>query len=226
MSKSCSSKHDCCTGNFFNDIAHHLPCAIFAVGLSIILTGILTAICPDLSAFAKNSRQLFHTLHYVHLLFASTGTVLVYRKISNAGIFSSILVGTITPAIFCTLSDAVLPCIGGQLLGLNVEMHWCFLHHFTSVLPFLALGVFNGILVSSRCVDKTFSSTLTYHSAHIFVSAMASMLYLVAYGLSSWGHYMGSILCILVVAVVVPCTLSDLVIPTLCAKLKGGQVDR
>ncbi len=74
---------------------------------------------------------------------------------------------------------------------------------------FLALGVATG-LVAPRFVDRT---TRYSHAAHVFVSALASLLYLVSFGLGLTVGTVGPVLLLLVAAVMLPCCLSDIVIP-------------
>ena len=57
----------------------HFPYAIFAVALSLIALSVLGYGALDAST-ASHAHGLFHTLHFLHILFASTGTVIVFRK--------------------------------------------------------------------------------------------------------------------------------------------------
>ena len=45
------------------------------------------------------------------------------------------------------------------------------------------------------------------------------MMYLISNGMHDWMPYMGILFAFLVVAVVVPCTLSDVVVPVYAARL-------
>ena len=61
-------------------------------------------------------------------------------------------------------------------------------------------------------------STIYSHAGHVSVSSMASVLYLLSYGVGDWSQWAGAILLILLVAVMVPCCASDIVLPLLCVK--------
>lgn len=109
----------------------HFPYAIFSVALSIIVLSLISYSGLKI----KESRQLFHSFHFLHILFSGTGAVLAFRKYSQ-NIFAALAVGTIVPAIFCTISDSLLPFLGGWYLNLGMHFHWCFFNHFFTVLPF------------------------------------------------------------------------------------------
>ena len=62
---------------------------------------------------------------------------------------------------------------------------------------------------------------ITSHVAHIFVSSLASTFYLVAHGFSNWYDNIGFVFLSMIVAVVIPCTLSDVVVPMTFAKAES-----
>ena len=56
-----------------------------------------------------------------------------------------------------------------------------------------------------------------------FVSSLASTFYLVAHGFAHWHTQIGLVFLSLIVAVVIPCTLSDLVVPMTFARAGRGN---
>jgi len=56
------------------------------------------------------------------------------------------------------------------------------------------------------------------HFFHILISSFASTFYIVSHGLLHWYSFIGMIFLFLVIAVVIPCTLSDVVIPMAAAR--------
>ena len=167
----------------------------------------------------------FHNFHYIHLLFAGTGAVLVYRKYSRS-LLGAFAVGFIVPAIFCTLSDSILPIVGGYYIGLDMHYHLCFVDHLTSVLPFLFIGILNGFAMSSHSKSQQLFYSQGSHFFHILVSAMASILYFVGFGFSDWHSHLGFVFLFMIFAVLIPCTLSDVVVPMLFARTtSSGCVD-
>jgi integral membrane sensor domain MASE1 len=124
------------------------------------------------------------------------------------------------PACFCTASDAFLPYLGGKFIELNMHFHWCFLKHLDVVLPFLCAGIINGLAMSSHPTSRRFFYSVAFHFVHIFVSSMAAMLYLMSFGFYEWWERMGFVFIFLIFAVLIPCTMSDIVIPMLFARIR------
>ena len=131
-----------------------------------------------------------------------------------------IIVGFCVPIIFCTLSDAVLPYLGGAVVGLDMEFHWCFLDHIETVLPFLLVGMLNGWVMSAHAPTKILFYSVSFHFLHIFISSMASILYLVSFGFYEWWMRMGFVFLYIIVVVLIPCTLADIVLPTILAQFR------
>ncbi len=200
----------------------HLPYAIFSVAIALIFLSFLTNIGSDASVGHSHDSmayRLFHNFHYLHLLFAGTGTILMFRKYSQST-FMGLFVGIAIPAFFCTLSDAILPYFGGKFVNLSMEFHWCFIYHLDTVLPFLLAGILNGWVMSQHEKSRQLFYSLGFHFFHIFISSMASILYLVSFGFNNWWEHMSFVFIYIIVAVLIPCTLADIVVPIFFARLK------
>jgi hypothetical protein len=202
--------------SLIEELICHFPYAILSVALSIISLSILTQLIPS----HHGLHMLFHDFHYLHILFSATGVVLTFRKYSKS-VFGSIVAGSIIPALFCTLSDSIMPYIGGRFLELDVHFHWCFISHLSTVLPFLIVGLINGFVLSSHGKARQIFYSTGSHFLHILISSMASTLFLVSSGASSWHNDLSFIFLFLIAAVLIPCTLSDIVIPMIFAR--GGR---
>ena len=62
-------------------------------------------------------------------------------------------------------------------------------------------------------------STIISHSLHVFASTMASIFYMVGpLGMVAWIGVLGQVFLFVVLAVMVPCCLSDIVFPLLMSK--------
>jgi hypothetical protein len=205
----------------WDELICHLPIAIFSVAFGMIILSMLTFL-NNTQSNGDGAHLLFHNFHFLHLLFAATGTVLTFRRYSKK-ILIGIVIGFLVPTIFCTLSDAVLPYFAGKLLGVDMHFHWCFLKHFKIVLPFVLIGMINGWFMSGHSINKQLFYSRGFHFLHIFVSSMASLLYLVSFGFYNWWKDMGTIFIFLILAVLIPCTLSDIIIPILFAKIKKDE---
>jgi len=205
-------------GTILEEFLCHFPYAILSVALSIIALSFLSYFGIKI----KESRQLFHSFHFLHILFAGTGTVLAFRKFSKSNL-GALITGLAVPTIFCTLSDSLLPFLGGWYLGLGMHFHWCFLKHLNIVVPFLVVGVINGFIVGSHQSSMRLYYSAGSHFLHIFVSSLASILYLVSYGFADWSSSIGFVFLFLIGAVLVPCTLSDLVVPMYFARYEAKR---
>lgn len=203
---------------FLAEIFCHLPIAIFSVAFGMLILSFISYF--DLTGQNhKGAHLLFHNFHFLHLLYAATGAVLTFRRHSKK-ILLCLIVGFLVPSIFCTLSDAVLPYFSGKLLGVEMHFHWCFIKHFQIVLPFVLIGMLNGWVMSGHPINRQLFYSQGFHFLHIFVSSMAALLYLVSFGFFSWWKDMGTIFIFLILSVLIPCTLSDIIIPMLFAKQK------
>ena len=69
---------------------------------------------------------------------------------------------------------------------------------------------------------STHKSTIFSHSAHVLTSSVASIMYLVSFGLADWVSAVGMVFVYMVFAVMVPCCTSDIVFPLLLASGPGA----
>ncbi len=195
----------------------HFPYAILSVALSIVCLSIIMVTQGSSGETAHHAHRLFHTLHLMHILFAGTGVVLTFRMYSKS-ISKTIAIGLIVPTLFCTLSDVIMPYLGGLMLQLPMKLHWCLISHTGTVVTFLFAGLINGFVLSLHSPDRYGHYSIGSHFLHIFVSSLASTFYFVAFGLEKWWHHLGFLFVFLVLAVVIPCTLADIVVPMFCGQ--------
>lgn len=214
-----SASHNCGGGSMMEELYVHFPYAVFSLAFSIAGVALLNyfSFGADSSIIKAGSHTLFHTFHFMHVVFAATGAMLTYFRYSK-NLVKGIIVGSVSTIFFCVLSDALLPYVGGRLLGVPMDLHICFIQDLGNVLPFLIVGMLNGWVLAQQKEQDQSSYSLWSHFAHIFVSSVASLLYMVSYGFADWHNHMGSIFIMLLGAVVIPCTMSDVVIPLFFAK--------
>lgn len=207
--------------SLWEELTAHFPYAIISVALSIITLSLLTY-----GAFTvKDARKFFHIFHYLHLLFSGTGVILIFRKYSK-NVPLGLALGFLVPAVFCTLSDSILPFAGGIYLGLPMHFHICFWDHLRIVLPFLAFGILNGFVMSSNSEGKALFYSTGSHFLHVFISSLASILYFFSYGFESWYSQIGFVFVFLIGAVLIPCSLADIVVPMIFAYLHSKRSKR
>lgn len=215
------------SASFKEELLHHLPYAIFSVALSMIVLALMSSDsvsvlehvhdCDSCTGGNNKFYLLFHSFHFLHILFAATGTVITFSRFSKS-FFKAVIVGTVSPIVFCMLSDVLLPNLAGKILGVDMDLHICFHRELPNVLPFLLVGIINGFVLRKHHSSALRFFSLGSHFVHILISSLASLFYMVSHGFSDWSPKMGIIFLFLVVAIVVPCTFSDVVVPMYFAK--------
>jgi len=193
------------------ELEKHLPFTILSVSVGIIILGILTFFS---SLYARTNpltaaASLFHIFHPLHLLFSATATTAMFWR-HEKNFAKAAIIGFIGAVGICGMSDIIIPYISGFLLGTKMELHICIIHHPVLILPFVFFGIFTGLIV-----PQTIKSTIFSHTAHVLLSSMASILYLVSFGLVDWISALGMVFVFTVLAVIIPCCTSDIVFPLL-----------
>ncbi len=203
-----------------SELICHLPYSIFSVALSLFILSFTTYLTCHIGSsvvLCNGAGILFHSFHFMHIAFAMTGTLIAFFKYSKNTAYG-IVTSVFTTMIFCTLSDAVLPYLGGLLLGVKMHFHLCFLSELRNVLPFLFVGAINGIILGKYHKKSSAFNSVFSHFLHILISSLASTFYLVSHGMVQWYSSIGMVFLFLIVAVVIPCTLSDIVVPIAAAR--------
>lgn len=203
-----------------DELLCHFPYAVFSVALSLAVLSFVTffsLFSNNTEAVEHGAHLLFHAFHFMHIVFAATGVLITYFRFSK-NIIKGLIVGLLTASFFCTVSDSILPYIGGRLLGVHMHFHLCFWSDIDKIIPFLLVGLLNGYIMSKHHQSKQALYSTFSHFIHILISSFASMFYLVAHGLLDWGDNIGFVFLFLIGAVVVPCTLSDVVVPMYFAR--------
>ncbi|MCM8758620.1 MAG: hypothetical protein NC906_02460 [Candidatus Omnitrophica bacterium] len=196
------------------ELKHHLPFSILSVCFGLMLMGILNFITfsADSNQTILRSVLLFHIFHPVHLLFSAIATTAMFWQ-HERKVFKSIIIGLVGSVLICGTSDIMIPYISGFLLGTHMKLHICILEHLSLVLPFVILGIIAGFFAPGTLEKQ--EGVIFSHSLHVFVSSMASILYLIGYGLTDWIEHIGGVLIYTVFAVILPCCTSDIVFPLL-----------
>ena len=206
--------------NLYDELICHLPYAIFSVACALtVVSFVMQFDVSDMLAPEMQSRLdvMFHSFHFMHIVFAATGAMLTFLRYSK-NMALGIIVGLLSPAFFCMLSDAILPYFGGLMFGVKMHWHICFVSEIHNVLPFLIVGIINGIVMSKHHASWQSLYSVFSHFVHILVSSLASTFYIVSHGFGNWYAYIGYLFLFLVGAVVIPCTFSDVVVPMMVAK--------
>jgi len=181
----------------------------------------------DSQVMRSGYHVLFHSFHYLHLVFAVTGTCITFLRFSSS-ITRCIIVSLAAPALFCTLSDVALPALVGQLLGGEMDVHICFFSYqdLMNVLPFMGAGLLAGFSIAGHYRPLLNIVSMGAHFVHILISSLAAIFYMVSKGFEEWFTMMGPLFFLLIIAVVVPCTVSDVVVPMYFARRACGCDER
>ena len=181
--------------------------------------------CPDAHAphgtaahpaVHKASHVIFHVFHPLHMLLSAIATTAMFWR-HDRRLITAVFTGIIGSVGICGLSDVVFPYLSGLLLGVDMEFHWCIIQHPMIVVPFMAVGVLTGLLAATAVEHSTQYS----HAGHVFVSSAASIFYLISFGLFDWVSQVGYVFFVVVIAVIIPCCLSDIIFPLLVANRQG-----
>jgi hypothetical protein len=206
----------------YQEVLCHLPFTVLSIILSIVILSFMY-FNEMLSSAQENVvyayHVLFHVFHYIHILFAVIGTYLMFTRFSGRKIWA-IVISLLVPAVFCTFSDAILPAVAGTLLGVEMDMHICFFYpdDLFNMIIFLLVGLLCAYALKKK--QSTQASLLSFgmHFCHIFASSLAALFYMVSYGFDGWVDSLGMLFVYLIFCVMIPCVMSDLVVPLYLAR--------
>ena len=184
------------------ELKEHAPFTAFGAGVGVIVMVAVTLAGLDHEVF----HHAFHVMHPAHMLLSSIVTAAMFR-LYRGSLGASIAVGFLGAAAVCSVSDIVLPLTGGALLGAAMTPHVCLIEH-----PWLV--IIPG-LVGAAIGALTGRWTKCPHATHVLISTLASLFYLMAFGVLDWLPRFPLVGVVLFVAVWVPCCTSDIAFPLL-----------
>ena len=200
--------------HILEELQDHLPYTIFSVAVGMVALGVLTVLI-EAKEFPQASQNLFHVFHPLHLLFSATATVAMFWR-HDKKILKAVSIGFVGAVGICGMSDIFIPFVAGYLLGVKMHLHICIIAHPMLVLPFVLFGLCMGFVLPAMLESTIFS-----HAAHVLISSMASIFYLVSFGLTDWIPVSGMVFIYMVLAVMIPCCTSDIVFPLLLVRKAG-----
>jgi len=196
----------------FGELKEHSPFTALgaASGIIVMLIIIFANILP------RVSEATFDILHPLHVVLSALTTTAMYRKYGNSKIWMAVIIGYLGSVGIATLSDAIIPYLGGVLLGIDIEFHIPFME--TAKMPFT--GIETWILINSAAIIGISigyfrPTTKVPHLGHVFLSTWASLFYFTAFGIAQWLPLIPLIFIFLFIAVWLPCCISDIVFPLL-----------
>lgn len=153
------------------------------------------------------SHGIFYTLHPVHVVLSALATTAMYVKYRKAKWWAGVVIGWTGSIGIATISDAVIPYLGGSLLGVEMEFH----------IPFIEKWWINLLALAGIAAGHWRPATRIPHFGHVLLSTWASLFYFAAFGVADWIPLLPFVFVFLFVAVWIPCCTSDIVYPLLFA---------
>jgi hypothetical protein len=183
------------------ELKEHIPFTALGALTGIIIT-VIIVLC---NVPSHVSQTAFYTLHPVHVLLSALVTTAMYMRYRKGKIWVAILIGWTGSIGIATISDAVIPYLGGSLLHAQMEFH----------VPFIEEWWINLLALAGIAIGYWKQTTKIPHFGHVLLSTWASLFYIMAFGKAEWIPLLPFIFLFLFLAVWLPCCLSDIVYPLL-----------
>ena len=195
-----------------SELKRHTPfTALGAITGVIVMAIIVLGNVPALI-----SEATFYILHPIHVVLSALVTTAIYKKYSDGRIWAAILIGYAGSIGIATLSDAVIPYLGGTLLGVEMGFHVPFIE--TEKIPFIGVEkwkLVNSLALTGVAFGYWKDVTKFPHLGHVLLSTWASLFYFTAFGIAHWIPLLPFVFLFLFLSVWIPCCLSDIVFPLL-----------
>lgn len=165
------------------------------------------------------SQTAFYTLHPIHVVLSALVTTAMYTKYKKAKIWAAVLIGWTGSIGIATMSDVLVPYMGGTLLHIDMDFHVPFVE--TSRIPVIGIEkwiVVNGAALLGIAIGYWKQTTKIPHFGHVLLSTWASLFYFTSFGTANWLPLLPFVFLFLFLAVWIPCCLSDIVYPLLFIK--------
>lgn len=183
------------------ELRTHAPyTALGALSGIIIMTIIAYGNVPS-----QVSYIVFYTLHPIHVALSALATTAMYARYKRCKLWLALLIGWTGSIGIATISDAVIPFLGGNLLGVRMEFH----------IPFIEKWWVNLMALIGVAICYRKPVTKMPHFGHVLLSTWASLFYFTAFGIVDWIPLLPFIFLFLFLAVWIPCCTSDIVYPLL-----------
>ncbi len=200
------------------ELAGHAPFTAIGAILGIIMMVVVVwGVLP-----ATVSQAAFYILHPIHVVLSALATTGMYRLHGGKARWA-LPIGYVGSVGIATMSDMILPYLGGILVGAEMEFHVGFIEKWWLINPLALAGI---------AIGYWRPITRLPHAGHVLLSTWASLFYLTAFGFTalfgaaSWFPLLPLVFVILFVAVWVPCCLSDIIFPLLFVKEEEPSLEQ
>ena len=202
------------TSRIVKELIHHLPYS--AVGVAAALGLLLAGQKMGWKADYFEAVAGLHWMHGIHVFLGAVVASAIFWKYDRR-VTPLLWIGILFPTLTCTLSDMLVPYPGSKVFGGVSVFHVAFFHEPLTVWVPAVLGA----VIGATSVQFVVRLTEIMHLGHVLISALASLLYLVAFSFSFWEAHAWISFGITVFAVWMPCCLSDIVLPLVFTKGRG-----
>jgi hypothetical protein len=206
-------------------IAHELVEHAPFTALGAVAGIIVMVIVHFLNTPREISHGLFYTLHPIHVVLSALVTASMYRLHRTGGkLWIAVIIGYTGSVGIATLSDIVIPYVGGGILNIPWEFELPFIE--SSKMPFI--GIPKWIVVNAAAViGMAFAfwkpTTRFPHMGHVLLSTWASLFSFTAFGMADWIPLLPYIFLFLFLSVWLPCCVSDIAYPLLWVGDSGRE---
>ncbi|MDH4068253.1 MAG: hypothetical protein OEU97_04865 [Dehalococcoidia bacterium] len=184
-----------------HELKEHVPfTALGAVSGIVVMVVVVLGNVPS-----HISQTAFFVSHPLHVLLSALVATAMYMRYRKAKFWVAVLIGWTGSIGVATISDAIIPYLGGTLLHARMEFHVPFIEEWW--INFLAL---TGIAIGYRR-----QTTKIPHFGHVLISTWASLFYFTAFGIADWIHLLPYVFLFLFLSVWIPCCASDVIYPLL-----------
>ncbi len=195
------------------ELVEHAP--FTAVGA---VAGIIVMVIIHFANTPKDiSHALFYSLHPLHIVLSALVTTSMYRLHRIRGkLWATVLIGYTGSIGIATLSDIIIPYLGGSTLNIPMELHIPFIE--AEAMPFIGVSkwiIVNAAAVIGIAIAFWKPTTRFPHMGHVLLSTWASLFSFMAFGVADWIPLLPFIFMFLFLSVWLPCCISDIMYPLL-----------
>jgi hypothetical protein len=185
-----------------NELKDHVPFTALGAltGIAIMVIVIIGNVNPRIS------QGIFYTLHPLHVILSALVTTAMFKRHSQGKLLPAVLIGYSGSVGIATISDSIIPYLGGALLNVTMEFHVGFIEKWWLINPLALAGIILGYLRPTTKIP---------HTGHVLLSTWASLFYFTAFGITPWIPLLPFVFIFLLLAVWLPCCLSDIMFPLL-----------
>ena len=194
------------------ELKRHVSFTAFGAVTGIVIMVVIVLGNVDLNV----SRIVFYSLHPLHVVLSAFATTAMFMRYGKGKVWAAILIGWTGSIGIATVSDVIIPYLGGVLLHVPMEFHVPFIE--TTELPFIGIEkwkVVNSAALAGIAIGYWRHVTRVPHAGHVLLSTWASLFYLMSFGTANWIPLLPFIFLFLFLAVWIPCCTSDIVYPLL-----------